>query len=334
MTAYGIILEQDNMDLNEEEMHLISNQAYKGKCAPVFSIIDQIEDILDEQKKWEMDELSYNLYRKDVRRIKYIKNKEEKQLIERIQEGDSEAKEQLVLANLGLVIHIARKYQNCGLPLNDLVSEGNIGLINASENIKDLGIPFKSYAVWYVKNSIIGAINKYGCAVRDKSKILSVYNKIQKYINEIQLLYGYQPSVDEIIEAVDVPENRVYNILSTIRSVISLDGIFERISDYDLSDDIVNHAISDFPDNPSYEVDENFYYESLRIDIYNTLHIFEKRERDILKMCFGIDDNEWNLNEIAAKIGITRERVRQIVERSIRKMRMNKNSHLLRKYLG
>lgn len=257
--------------------------------------------------------------------------------IKRAQNGDEYAQLCLVKMNLPLVIHIAREYQNLGLPLNDIISEGNLGLIEASQKVEDRGFSFQSFAFWHIKSGIKQAIMKYGNQIHYSNEMLADSYKIKKYISKFQLQFGYEPSEQEISENLNMPINKVHDAL-TIRSGISIDGIQEYIDDIDLFDNFINSAITDLPEDDYYcsylhHIDSDFTNESCFIDIDDTLNQLTEREKEIITMFFGIGCKEMDLNEIAIKMNLSRERTRQIKENAIKKLRKDEQG-LLRAYLG
>lgn len=306
---------------------------------------DLIEELLADYRLWDVDKLSYDIYVKEIKRAckKEFGNKkrpdyeEEQRLIERVKAGDSTAVEQLVLANLGMVIHEARKFQNLGLPLNDLISEGNYGLLSAAGKVENRGFRFATYAKWYISSSIMSAIMKFGTTIHYPSAILSEYNKIQKLRIKYYLEHGYNPSDNEVAEMLNMSESKVSEIISVIESEISIDAFCHLCGDYDKSDVFLNCAISELPlsyiDLYTHKTDDELFNESLSIDIEETLGQVSDREKEILKMFYGIGCKEMDSEEIAEKFNLTRERVRQIKEKAIRKLK-GKKSAALKHYLG
>ena len=181
--------------------YLISNYSFPN----VVNDIYLLAEILDEQDKWRIDALSFNIYRKEIKKIKFLNYAEEQELFVRIQDGDKEAEKKLILANLGFVIHVARKYQNQGLSLNDLISEGYFGLMRAAQTAENRGIRFQSYAYQHIRNSIKQAIIKYGNAICYPDNILAEVNKINKFVSKFHLEYGCLPSLEQISEHIKIP---------------------------------------------------------------------------------------------------------------------------------
>ena len=306
---------------------------------------DLIEGVLADCESWDIDKLSYNVYVKEIKQAskKELKNKqrlgydEEQRLIDCAEKGDVHAVKQLVLANLGLVIHEARKFQNLGVSLNDLISEGNFGLFKAVNNVENRGFRFATYAKLYIRNSIISAIVKYGTTIRYSSAIWIEYNKICKIRSKYYAEHGYIPTDGEVAEFLNIPESRVSEILSAIESEISIDAFSDLCGNYDKSDVLLNYVMSELPlfyiDSYKHQIDDVFFMKSLAIDIEGVLGLLYEREREILKMFYGIGCEEMDLGEIAEKFNLTRERVRQIKEKAIRKLKGQKNV-TLKRYLG
>lgn len=314
-------------------MDLFSSQVDETNWPGIANIVNLIGEEFDAKSMWQVDELSFNIYRKEIRRNKWIDYEEEQSLIKRIQNGDNDAFEQLVLSNLGFVINIAKRYQNHGLSLNDLISEGNIGLMNAAKKCEAERFGFRSFAIYHIRSSIMQAIKKYGTPIHYSNEVLTNVYPLQKYICKFQLKNGRSPSYEEIEENLGLTVNKIHDALA-VWNGISLDYIFECLPDTDLSDVFINLAIYDFPENDySYPADSELVVDSLRIDIKEMLDLLSGLERDVLTMFFGLNCKEMDLNEIAEKMNLGRERVRQIRERAIKKLRKNEHD-LLRRYLG
>lgn len=326
-------------------MNLEDWNTRKFSICQLIKEFDLIEGLLADCEFWDVDKLSYNIYIKEIKQAhkKEFKNKkrlgydEEQRLIDCAEKGDVNAVKQLVLANLGLVIHEARKFQNLGVSLNDLISEGNFGIFKAANKVENRGFRFATYAKWYIRSSIMSAIVKYGTTIHYSSAIWIEYHKICKIKSKYYAEHGYIPTDGEVAEFLNIPESRVSEIFSAIESEISIDAFSDLCGDYDKSDILLNCVMSELPlfyiGSYKHQIDDELLIESLSIDIEDVLgHLYE-RERDILKMFYGIGCEEMDLGEIAEKFNLTRERVRQIKEKAIRKLKGQK-SVSLRRYLG
>lgn len=292
---------------------------HQEDCTGILKSMDLLQEILENQRVWEVDELSLNLYKKEIIRLKPLSYDDEQQLMEKAENGDAFAIERLVLSNLDFVIHIARKYQNLGLPLNDLISEGNIGLIKAARKVKCNGFRFKTFAVYEIRSSIFQAINKYGCSIHYPIDMLTTFRRIQKFISKFQLINGYCPTDGEIATAMNMPAKNVTDVRYIIPHEMSIDLFYEYMGDPELFELIVND---------SEMIDAELSSESLSIDIKDVLGKLYVHEQEILKMFFGIGCNEMSLIEISDKFNCTRERIRQIKEKAIRKLKDGKSISL------
>ena len=238
------------------------------------------------------------------------------ELAQRIRGGDQQALERLTKANLRFVVSVAKQYQNQGLSLADLINEGNVGLIRAAEKFDETrGFKFISYAVWWIRQSILQAISEQSRIVRMPLNQIGSANKINRWLNKFEQENERNPSLDEIAEALLAN----YKQLSVDSPIGQDDG---------------NCLLDIMPGNPQTNTDHEMLMESLRKEIGRVLKCLEVRERNIIEACFGINQPEMTLEEIGDKYGLTRERVRQIREKAIRKLRNNTKSKLLKGFLG
>lgn len=305
--------------------------------------IECLSEIFRDSHFWEADELSLNLYLKEVRRIKPIKYKgseyydftKENEVIARAQNGDMAARQTIIYNNLRYVIQIAKKYQNRGLLLNDLISEGNIGLIEAIDKFDtSRGFSFRSHARYYVIGNILSALNKYGTLVHYPLHYLSNYLKVQKYIDRYVIQNGCKPTTEEIAQDLKIEESVVENCINPMLSDISLDEMLEYFCNSDDFEDFVNSSTNyliSFSD--SLDIDEDVREESLAIDIEEVLNLLVDNEKDILKRFYGIGQKEQSLDEIAELYHLSKERIRQIRDKSIRKLKGTKPNNF-RAYLN
>ncbi|MCS7189677.1 MAG: RNA polymerase sigma factor RpoD/SigA [Bacteroidia bacterium] len=274
---------------------------------------------------------SLDKYLQEIGKVPLLSVDEEAELARRIRQGDEEALEKLVKANLRFVVSVAKQYQNQGLPLTDLISEGNLGLIKAAKRFDETrGFKFISYAVWWIRQSILQALAEQSRIVRLPLNRVGALNKINKVFARLEQEYEREPSPEEIAEAMKgtLSAEEVAEIMRQSGRHVSLDSPIAPGEDTRFIDVLEN------PDLP--QPDQVLMYESLRQEIAKALATLEERESQILRMHFGIDQRyPMTLEEIAEKLGLTRERVRQIKERAIRKLRSNPAVlEPLRQYLG
>ena len=271
---------------------------------------------------------SLDKYLQEIGREELISVEEEVELAQRIREGDMTARSQLIKANLRFVVSVAKQYQNQGLSLPDLITEGNIGLVKAADKFDETrGFKFISYAVWWIRQSILQALAEQARIVRLPLNRVGTINKIKKAAARFEQQYERRPSADELAETADLPLDKVGIALSSPGRHTSLDQ--------PLVDGEDNSLLEVMPNEESPVTDQGLLTESLQIEIDRALDaVLQEREREIVRMFFGIDGKEHTLEEISDKFGLTRERVRQIKEKAIRRLRSNNKSKLLKTYLG
>ncbi len=266
-------------------------------------------------------------YLQEISKETMISAEEEVELAQRIKKGDQKALERLTKANLRFVVSVAKQYQNQGLSLPDLINEGNLGLLKAAERFDETrGFKFISYAVWWIRQSILQAISEQSRIVRLPLNQVGSVNKINREINRFEQINERRPSVDEIAEKVDLPHEKIDEALAINGHQISVDAPFVDGEDNSLLDVMPN---SDAP-----LADNELVEESLRSEIQNALNALNERERNVVEASYGINQPELTLEEIGTKFGLTRERVRQIKEKAIRKLRNSKANKFLKTYLG
>jgi RNA polymerase primary sigma factor len=252
---------------------------------------------------------------------------EEVELAQRIRKGDRKALERLTKANLRFVVSVAKQYQNQGLSLPDLINEGNLGLIKAAEKFDETrGFKFISYAVWWIRQSILQAIAEQSRIVRLPLNQVGSVNKINRVLNRFEQEHERRPSIDEIADKVDLPQEKIEDAMKVNNRHVSVDAPFVDGEDNSLLDIMVND------DAPM--ADRALVLESLREEINRALQTLNERERNIIEAFFGINQQEMTLEEIGEKFNLTRERVRQIKEKAIRRLRHNTKNKLLKSYLG
>ena len=266
-------------------------------------------------------------YLQEIGKEEMISVEEEVELAQRIRKGDEKALERLTKANLRFVVSVAKQYQNQGLSLPDLINEGNMGLIKAAEKFDETrGFKFISYAVWWIRQSILQAIAEQSRIVRLPLNQVGSVNKINKILNKFEQENERRPSLEEISEVIDLPEDKIDEAMSINGRHVSVDAPFVEGEDNSLLDVLVND------DAPM--ADRTLVVESLKSEINNALKTLNERERNIIEAFYGINSPEMTLEEIGAKFGLTRERVRQIREKAIRRLRACTKNHILKTYLG
>jgi RNA polymerase primary sigma factor len=270
---------------------------------------------------------SLEKYLQEIGREDLLTTDEEVELAQRIRKGDRKALDKLTKANLRFVVSVAKQYQNQGLSLSDLINEGNLGLIKAAEKFDETrGFKFISYAVWWIRQSILQAIAEQSRIVRLPLNQVGSVNKINRMLSKFEQENERRPSVDEISEQTDLPEDKVGEAMLANTRHVSVDAPFIDGEDNSLLDVLVND------DAPL--ADRQLVAESLRSEISNVLQTLNERERSVIKAFYGIGEPEMTLEEIGNKYGLTRERVRQIKEKAIRRLRSNTKNQLLKSYLG
>ena len=273
------------------------------------------------------EDASLDKYLQEIGREERISVDEEVELAQRIRKGDRKALERLTKANLRFVVSVAKQYQNQGLSLPDLINEGNVGLIKAAEKFDETrGFKFISYAVWWIRQSILQAIAEQSHLVRVPLNQVGSVNKINKMLNKFEQEHERRPSIEEISEKVDLPEDKVGDAMKISSRHVSVDAPFSEGEDNSLLDVLVNN------DAPT--TDNTLVMESLRSEIDNALQVLNDRERNVIEAFFGINQPEMTLEEIGHKYGLTRERVRQIKEKAIRRLRSSTKNKMLKSYLG
>ena len=270
---------------------------------------------------------SLDKYLQEIGHEELISVEEEVELAQRIKKGDRKALERLTKANLRFVVSVAKQYQNQGLSLPDLINEGNLGLIKAAEKFDETrGFKFISYAVWWIRQSILQAIAEQSRIVRLPLNQVGSVNKINRALSKFEQENERRPSTEEIANKVDLSEDKVIDAMKVSGRHISVDAPFIDGEDNSLLDVLVN--------NDAPMADNSLVMESLRSEISRALLTLNERERHIIEAFFGIGQPEMTLEEIGDKYGLTRERVRQIKEKAIRRLRHNTDNQLLKSYLG
>ncbi|MBO7294343.1 MAG: RNA polymerase sigma factor RpoD/SigA [Bacteroidaceae bacterium] len=266
-------------------------------------------------------------YLVEIGREELISTDEEVELAQRIHKGDQEALDRLTRANLRFVVSVAKQYQNQGLALNDLIDEGNLGLIKAAQKFDETrGFKFISYAVWWIRQSILQAISEQSRIVRMPLNQVGFQSKLSKAIVSFEQEFERRPSAQELADILETDLSKVQDALGTNGKKVSVDAPFQ--------DDDSNCLIDVMQDESAPGTDNSMERESLSSDLEAALAVLNERERTVLKMLFGIGRNEMTAEEVANNMSLTRERVRQIKERALRRLREADNINILIKYLG
>ncbi|MCI5710481.1 MAG: RNA polymerase sigma factor RpoD/SigA [Prevotella sp.] len=270
---------------------------------------------------------SLEKYLQEIGHENLISTEEEVELAQRIKKGDRKALEKLTKANLRFVVSVAKQYQNQGLSLPDLINEGNVGLIKAAEKFDETrGFKFISYAVWWIRQSILQAIAEQSRIVRLPLNQVGSVNKIKRMMGKFEQEHERQPNIEEIAEEVDLPKEKIEDAMKAPGRHVSVDA--------PLVDGEENNLLDVIANNDSPMADRQLVNESLKEEITQALRTLTEREALVVKAFFGIGEKELSLEEIGDKYGLTRERVRQIKEKAIRRLRNNTSSKTLKTYLG
>jgi len=275
------------------------------------------------------DERSLEWYLNEVSKEELISHHEEAELARRIKMGDQEALDKLVRANLRFVISVAKQYQNMGLPLQDLITEGNIGLIKAAKRFDETkGFKFISYAVWWIRQSILQAIAEQSRIVRLPSNKVENINRVNKVLSKLEQKEEREVSIHEIAENSDLDVNEVNDAIMFNTKPASLDA---PVSSSDDSSSLLELIADENADSPDYQLEK----ESLKIDLERILKTLPSRDAEIVKAAYGINEiYPLSLDEIARRFNLTKERVRQIRDKSIMKLKYFHKSKILKPYIA
>ena len=273
------------------------------------------------------ESIALDKYLQEIGQEELLSVEEEIELAQRIKKGDRKALDKLTKANLRFVVSVAKQYQNQGLSLPDLINEGNLGLIKAAQKYDETrGFKFISYAVWWIRQSILQAIAEHSRIVRLPLNQVGSVNKINRFQNKFEQENERKPNSEEIAEKINLPEDKVIDALKADSKHISVDA--------PLTDGENNSLLDMLPNNELPTTDNKLLIESLRKEIIDALHTLDIRERNIIECFYGINQPEMTLEEIGLHFGLTRERVRQIREKALRKLRKNTKNKQLKSYLG
>jgi len=272
---------------------------------------------------------SLEKYLQEIGKVDLLTPEEEVTLAKQIKDGSQEALEKLTKANLRFVVSVAKQYQNQGLSLSDLINEGNLGLIKAAQRFDETrGFKFISYAVWWIRQSILQALAEQSRIVRLPLNKVGSLNKINRAFSELEQEYEREPSSEELADLLEIPTEEVETTLGVAARHVSMDAPFVDGEDNSLLDILENTG--------TLGTDKKLEYaESLRTEIERSLNTLTERQCDVIKLYFGISvEHPMSLEDIGEKFGLTRERVRQIKDKAINKLRSASRSHLLKHYLG
>jgi RNA polymerase primary sigma factor len=272
---------------------------------------------------------SLEKYLQEIGKVDLLTPEEEVGLAKRIKQGDQQALEKLTKANLRFVVSVAKQYQNQGLSLSDLINEGNLGLIKAAQRFDETrGFKFISYAVWWIRQSILQALAEQSRIVRLPLNKVGSLNKINKAFSQLEQEFEREPSADELAEVLEIATSEVQTTLGVAARHVSMDAPFVEGEDNSLLDVLENG------NTPGTDAGLE-HLESLRREIERSLSTLTDRQRDVIKLYFGIGvEHPMSLEDIGDKFGLTRERVRQIKDKAINKLRSASRSKLLKSYLG
>ncbi|EFB93420.1 sigma-70 family RNA polymerase sigma factor [Prevotella bivia] len=273
------------------------------------------------------ESMSLDKYLQEIGNEELLTPEEEVELAQRIRKGDKKALERLTRANLRFVVSVAKQYQTQGIDLPDLINEGNMGLIKAAKRFDETrGFKFISYAVWWIRQSILQAIAAQGRLIRLPANQIGVVNKITRILNKFEQENERIPNIDELAREVDLSEEHIEDALSLSFRQVSMDSPFK--------DDEGVSLLDVMPSTNVPSTDKSLVDESLKEEISRALKILSEREQKVLCAYYGIGQLEMSLEEIGDKFGLSRERVRQIKEKAIRNLRKAGNNKTLRVYLG
>jgi len=274
------------------------------------------------------DNSSFEKYLQDISKEQMITPDEEVELAQQIKAGSKEALDKLVKANLRFVVSVAKQYQNQGLSLQDLINEGNLGLIKAAKRFDETrGFKFISYAVWWIRQSISHAIADQSRIVRLPVNQLGAVNRIKKEISRLEQRYNRPPTVEEISEVVDLPTDKIAEIVKIAARHISMDAPVNTEDDTNFIDTFISEDVT--------RTDSFLIKESLEKEVNETLEVLEPNERELICMFFGIGKaHEFTLEEIGERFAMSREGARLMKEKALKKLKKCSNSRQLRSYLG
>jgi len=271
---------------------------------------------------------SLDKYLQDIGKVDLLTPEQEIELAVRIKKGDQSAMEKLTKANLRFVVSVAKQYQNQGLSLGDLINEGNLGLIKSVRRFDETrGFKFISYAVWWIRQSILQALAEQSRIVRLPLNRVGALNKIGKAYSNLKQEFEREPSAEEMAEALEMDVEEISDVMKLSSKQVSVDAPFS-LGDENSLLDVIQNEQQPSPDN-------ELISESLKTEVKSVLATLPEREAEVIRLYFGLDgEYPMTLEEIGEKFNLTRERVRQIKEKAIRRLRHNSKSNILKSYLG
>jgi RNA polymerase primary sigma factor len=274
------------------------------------------------------DDNILSIYLKEINKIPLLTREEEDRYARQAAKGDKTAQEALIRGNLRFVVNVAKKYQNQGLPLVDIISEGNIGLMNAIERYDvDRGYHFISYAVWWIRQAILKAICEKSRMIRLPLNRANELVQIEKARKNLQTENGMEPEIKEIADILELDKSHVSDLLNISRDLISLESPVNQDKDASLVGDFVENELYRAPDDAMIE-------KSLRDDINTILATLSEKEAEILQYRFGLNGKRpMSLKEIGDKYRLTKERIRQIEKKAIKRLQHPTRSQLLKSYV-
>ncbi len=278
------------------------------------------------KKPYTREDQSLDKYLQEIGEVSLIDAKEEVRLAKLVKQDDKDALNKLVQANLRFVVSVAKQYQNQGLSLGDLINEGNLGLIKAAKRFDETkGFKFISYAVWWIRQAILQALAEQSRIVRLPLNRVGALHKIGKVSSDLEQNYGREPSAEEIASELDMSPTEVTDTLKISSRHLSLDAPFQEGED--------NRLLDVLEDEVQAPPDEDLFDEALKKEIKKALTTLTDRESEVIRLYFGIGrDKPMTLEQIGHKFGLTRERVRQIKEKAIRRLRHSSRSRALSPY--
>lgn len=288
----------------------------------------QSKAISSKSKSYSSEDQSLDIYLREIREIPLLSGDDEINLAQSARKGDHEALNKLVQSNLRFVVAVAKQYQNQGLPLSDLINEGNLGLIKAAERFDETkGFKFISYAVWWVRQAILQSLAEQSRIFRLPLNRVEELRRINKVMRGLKQEYGREPSTQEIADQLSMNQNDVANTMKMFSTHLSLDASFTQGEDGRLLD-ILEDPSQESPDTAMLD-------KALKEEVLWALNSLSAREAEVVRLYFGIDeDRPFTLDEIGKQFGLTRERVRQIKERAIRRLQHSSRSMRLRPYVN
>lgn len=278
------------------------------------------------KKPYTREDQSLDKYLQEIGEVDLINAEEEVRLAKLVKQDDQDALNKLVQANLRFVVSVAKQYQNQGLSLGDLINEGNLGLIKAAKRFDETkGFKFISYAVWWIRQAILQALAEQSRIVRLPLNRVGALHKIGKVSSDLEQNYGREPSADEIAERLDMSSNEVTDTLKISSRHLSLDAPFQEGED--------NRLLDVLEDEVQAPPDEDLFDEALQKEVVKALSTLTDREAEVIRLYFGIGrEKPMTLEQIGTRFGLTRERVRQIKEKAIRRLRHSSRSRALSPY--